>query len=66
MKTLRWIAARLLFVLALVFSGFIWVSVGQARTDSVNAQQVLGFVVISVVCFAGFLACWFTPERRGS
>lgn len=66
MKTLRWVAARLLFVLALVFSGFVWVCVGSARTDSVTAQQVLGFVAISVVSFAGFLACWFTPERRGS
>lgn len=63
METLRWIAARVLFVMSLTFSWFVLVTVGGAKAEHAS-MQVLGFALVSVLCYAGFLACWFTSERR--
>lgn len=67
MKTLRWVAARLLFALSLAFTFTVWITV--ASTLQEFPDQRLSVLVVAgtaVLCYAGFLACWFTPERRNS
>lgn len=60
---LVWLAARVLFVLAVTFTLLVGSMVGVAKYDTTLASQVMWLAGLSVLCYGGFLAVWVTQHR---
>jgi hypothetical protein len=60
---LLWLAARVLFVLAVTCTLIIGVTVGGAKYNGVMATQVLAVAGLSILCYGGFIAVWLTQNR---
>lgn len=61
---LLWLAARLLFVLGTTFSMLVLTMVGVAKHDTTLASQLLWIAGLSVVLYAGGVACWLTTAVK--
>lgn len=61
---LIWLAARVLFVLAVTFTLTVGATVGIAKYDTTLTSQVLWLAGLSVLCYGGFLAVWLTQHTK--
>lgn len=63
-KFLIWLAARILFVLAVTCTLTVGATVGIAKYDTTLTSQVLWLAGLSILCYGGFLAVWFTQHTK--
>lgn len=62
-ETFKWAAARILFVMAMTFMLLTWAMAGAFIREAGLIPSVLAIVLVSVPCWAGFMACYATREE---
>ena len=58
-----WLGARLLMVLGTTFAMLVGATCGLGKPDMAFAAQLLWVVLLSVICYAGGIACYVTRHR---